>query len=51
MQVVFLLSALSFNSESSQDIQERMAIAFPRPLLKDIQKGKIERQQHLRHES
>ena len=42
MQVVFLLSALSFNSESSQDIQERMAIAFPRPLLKDIQKGRIE---------
>ena len=42
MQEVFLLSALSFNSESSQDIQERMAIAFPRPLLKDIQKEKIE---------
>lgn len=41
MQAVFLLSALSFNSESSQDIQERMAIAFCKPLLKDIEKGKI----------
>lgn len=51
MQVVFLLSALSFNSESSQDIQERMAIAFPKPLLKDIQKGKIEGNSSLRHES
>lgn len=41
MQAVFLLSALSFNSESSQDIQERMAIAFCKPFLKDIGQGKI----------
>lgn len=36
MQAVLLLSVLSFNSESSQDIQERVAIAFRKPLLKDI---------------
>ena len=36
MQAVFLLSVLSFNFESSQDIQERVAIPFRKPLLKDI---------------
>lgn len=49
MQVVFLLSALSFNSESRYSRENGNSI--PQALTKRYSKGKNRRQQHLRHES